>query len=187
LIAEAPEEVFTLAWLIGNLRHRSFGAIMLMLAIIAMVPVGISIPVGLLITVLTVQIILGYRNAILPNRLMIRPLPSRYLRLLEQYLIPLLIHVETAVRPRWPAIVDGTARIAAVAVLLLALILMTVPLPLVNIPVAGAIALIALAQTEHDGLLLSLALAAAIFVLALALVAILGLVDGTEWIFRLRH
>ena len=139
LIAEAPAEAFTLGWLIGNLRQRSFGALILVLAIVALVPVGISIPAGLLIAFLAVQVILGYRNAILPNPLMMRPLPSRYLWLIKDYIIPLLIHLETAVRPRWPAFVDGMLRVAGVAVLLLAVILLTLPLPLVNIPIAGAI------------------------------------------------
>lgn len=187
LIAEAPAEAFTLGWLIGNLRQRSFGALILVLAIVALVPVGISIPAGLLIAFLAVQVILGYRNAILPNHLMMRPLPSRYLWLIKDYIIPLLIHLETAVRPRWPAFVGRMLRVAGVAVLLLAVILLTLPLPLVNIPIAGAIVLIALAQTEQDGLLLVFALAAAAVVFALALVAVLGLVDGAEWIFRVRH
>ena len=40
LIDDAPPDEFTLVWLIGNLPHRSFGAIMLLLAIISLVPVG---------------------------------------------------------------------------------------------------------------------------------------------------
>jgi hypothetical protein len=184
LIGEASPDEFTLAWLIGNLPHRSFGAIMLLLAIISMVPVGISIPAGLLIAVLAVQIILGYPTPIFPRRLMTRPLPSRYLRLLEQYVIPPLKQFETVVRPRWPTVVRGMLRVTGVVVLLLTSILLTFPLPLSNIPVAASIALIALAHTEQDGLLLSIALAAALILFALAFVAGLGLVDGVEWIFR---
>src|SRR5262249_16036837 len=139
------------------------------------------------IAFLAAQVILGYRNAILPNSLMTRPLPSRYLWLITDYIIPLHIHLETAVRPRWPAFVNGMLRVAGVAVILLAVILLTLPLPLVNIPIAGGIVLIALAQTGQDGLLLVFALAAAAVVFALALVAVLELVDGAEWIFRVRH
>jgi hypothetical protein len=61
LIDEAPRDEFTLRWLIGSLPHRSFGAILVFLGVIAMVPV-VSIPAGLLITVLAVQIVLGYRT-----------------------------------------------------------------------------------------------------------------------------
>jgi len=40
---EAPPDHFTLAWLMDRLRKRSFGMIMLRLALVTMVP-GISIP-----------------------------------------------------------------------------------------------------------------------------------------------
>jgi hypothetical protein len=183
LIDEAPPDQFTLSWLIGNLPHRSFGAIMLLLAIIAMVPV-ISIPAGLLIAVLAVQIILGYRTPAFPRSLMTHPLPSRYLRALEQYAIPTLQHVETAVRPRWPALAYGSRRVAGAMVLLLTVILLTFPLPLSNIPPAAVIALIALADTEQDGRLLSVALALAVILLALVFAAIVGLIDGAEWLFH---
>jgi hypothetical protein len=183
LIDEAPADTFTLRWLIGNLPHRSFGAIMLLLAIIAMVPV-ISIPAGLLIAALAVQIILGYRVPIFPHRLMSHPLPSHYLKVLEQYAIPTLTQLETAVRPRWPELLHGTRRLAGVVVLLLTVILLTFPLPLSNIPPAAIIALFALADTEQDGLLLSIALALAVILLALVFAAVLGLVDGAEWLLH---
>jgi hypothetical protein len=183
LIDEAPADEFTLRWLIGNLPHRSFGAIMLLLAIIGMVPV-ISIPAGLLIAVLAVQIILGYRTPEFPRRLMDHPLPSHYLKVIEQYAIPALQHVEKAVRPRWRAPVHGTLRLAGIVMLLLSFIVMAFPFPLSNVPPAAIIALIALAYTEQDGLLLSIALALAFILLALVFAAILGLVDGAEWILR---
>jgi hypothetical protein len=183
LIDEAPRDEFTLRWLIGSLPHRSFGAILVFLAVIAMVPV-VSIPAGLLIAVLAVQIVLGYHTPILPRSLMNRPLPSSYLRSLEQHAIPLLTRLETAVRPRWPTFVHGMLRVTGVVVLLLTVILLTFPLPLSNIPPAAVITLIALADTEQDGLLLSIALVAAVLLLVLAFAAVLGLVDGAEWLMR---
>ncbi len=183
LIDEAPPTEFTLRWLIGNLPHRSFGAMMLLLAIVAMVPV-ISIAAGLLIAVLAVQIILGYRTPRFPSRLMNHPLPSRYLRALEQHAIPLLDKIETVVRPRWPALVQGTLRLVGIVVLLLTVILLTFPLPLSNIPPAAVIALIALGYAEQDGLLLSVALALAVVLLGLVFAAVLGLIDGAEWVLR---
>jgi hypothetical protein len=183
VIDEAPRDEFTLRWLIGSLPHRSFGAILVFLGVLAMVPV-VSIPAGILIAVLAVQIVLGYRTPILPRALMNRPLPSSYLRTLEQRAIPFLTRLETAVRPRWPTYVHGMLRITGVVVLLLTVILLTFPLPLSNIPPAAIITLIALADTEQDGLLLSIALAAAILLLVLAFAAVLGLVDGAEWLLR---
>ena len=45
---EAPTDHFTLGWLMGSLRKRSFGIIMLLLALVAIAP-GLSIVTGLFI------------------------------------------------------------------------------------------------------------------------------------------
>jgi hypothetical protein len=47
---EAPADQFTLGWLMGKLRKRSFGIIMLLLALVATVP-GISYIAGLLLMI----------------------------------------------------------------------------------------------------------------------------------------
>ena len=44
---EAPPDHFTLGWLMGRLHKRSFGLIMLLLAVVAIAP-GVSIVAGLL-------------------------------------------------------------------------------------------------------------------------------------------
>jgi hypothetical protein len=183
IIDEAPLKGFTLEWLINNLPHRSFGAIMLLLAIVAMVPV-VSIAAGLLIAILAVQIVMGYKTPVFPQRLMKRPLPTRYLLPLEHYAIPLLTRLETAVRPRWPALVRASSRLTGVVILLLTFVLLTFPFPLSNIPPAAIIALIALAESERDGLLLSAALTLGVVLLVLVFAAVLGLIDGAEWILR---
>ncbi|MBV8509982.1 MAG: exopolysaccharide biosynthesis protein, partial [Xanthobacteraceae bacterium] len=183
IIDEAPLKGFTLEWLINNLPHRSFGAIMLLLAIVAMVPV-VSIAAGLLIAILAVQIVMGYKTPVFPQRLMKRPLPTRYLLPLEHYAIPLLTRLETAVRPRWPALVRASSRLTGVVILLLTFVLLTFPFPLSNIPPAAIIALIALAESERDGLLLTAALTLGAVLLVLVFAAVLGLIDGAEWILR---
>jgi hypothetical protein len=183
IIDEAPLKGFTLEWLINSLPHRSFGAIMLLLAIVAMVPV-VSIAAGVLIAILAVQIVLGYKTPVFPQRLMKRPLPTRYLLPLEHYAIPLLTRLETAVRPRWPALVRASSRLTGVVILLLTFVLLTFPFPLSNIPPAAIIALIALAESERDGLLLSAALTLGVVLLVLVFAAVLGLIDGAEWILR---
>jgi hypothetical protein len=183
VIDEAPLQGFTLEWLISSLPHRSFGAIMLLVAIVAMVPV-VSIAAGLLLAILALQIVMGYKTPVFPRVLMKRPLPTRYLLPLEHYAIPLLTRLETAVRPRWPALVRASSRLTGLVILLLTFVLLTFPFPLSNIPPAAVIALIALAESERDGLLLSAALTLGVVLLVLVFAAVLGLIDGAEWILR---
>jgi hypothetical protein len=165
LLKEAPADYFTLDWFIGHLPKRSFGVILLFLALIAILPV-ISIPARILIIVLTFQIIAGYHSPALPRRWMTRPLPSRYLLKLEHHVIPLLEHLEMAVRPRWPLILNGTRRIAAFVALLLTLLSLLAPLPLSNVPPSLISVLMALSYIEHDGMLLTVAFTAAFVLLA---------------------
>ena len=55
---EAPADHFTLGWLMGRLRKRSFGIIMLLLALVATVP-GISYIAGLLLMIPAFEMIAG--------------------------------------------------------------------------------------------------------------------------------
>jgi hypothetical protein len=67
----------------GHLRKRSFGMIMLLLALVAMVP-GISIVAGLLLMIPAFQMLAGRPAPIFPRRIANRPLPTRHLAALVQ-------------------------------------------------------------------------------------------------------
>jgi hypothetical protein len=157
LIDQAPKDVFTLAWLFGTLPKNSFGVILLFLALIALLPV-ISIPARLLILVLILQIIVGYRAPVLPEKLVKKRLPSSYLILLNRHAISALRLLERFVRPRWPLFLVIVRRPTAVIALILTILSLLAPLPFSNVPPAIVSILISLAYIEHDGLLLSIAL-----------------------------
>jgi hypothetical protein len=55
---EAPRDHFTLGWLMSSLSKRSFGVIMLLLALVALAP-GVSIVAGLLLMIPAFQMIAG--------------------------------------------------------------------------------------------------------------------------------
>ena len=55
---EAPTDYFTIGWLMGSLRKRSFGIIMLSLALVTMAP-GVAIVAGLLLMIPALQMIAG--------------------------------------------------------------------------------------------------------------------------------
>lgn len=167
LIREAPEDYFTLQWLISHLPARSFGVILLFLALISILPV-ISIPARLLILVLIGQIILGYPAPALPQKLLLRRLPSKHLRHLERRAIPSLERLEMVLRPRWRYPLMISRRFVALIAMLLTLLSLLSPLPFSNVPPAIISIMIALAYIEHDGLMLTAALIAALATLALA-------------------
>ena len=61
LLEDAPPGRFTLEWLLDRLHERSFGIIMLVLALLATSPLGSVVP-GLVLLILSLQMIAGRQN-----------------------------------------------------------------------------------------------------------------------------
>ena len=181
---EAPPDYFTLGWLMGRLHKRSFGLIMLLLAVVAIAP-GVSIISGLLLMIPAFQMIAGQHMPVFPRRIAVRPLPTRHLAALVQRAVPVLRYLEKLIHPRWPTPLDATKRLVGVGVVLLNITLLFTPVPLSNVVPALVIALISLAYLEEDGLLLSIALLAGVIVLTVESAAVWETILGAKWIFGL--
>jgi hypothetical protein len=184
LLDEAPADHFTLDWLISSLPERSFGIVMLLLAVLAMVPVGSIVP-GLLLVILAAQMTAGRQGPVFPRRIAARPLPTRHLVRMGRQPILVLKYLERVIRPRWPMPFGATKRVIGVAVLLLTSLVLLAPLPLSNVPPAADIALISLAYIEEDGVLLTIGLLVALILLAIASAAVWGAVVSAIWIGRI--
>jgi len=178
---EAPTDYFTLGWLMGSLRRRSFGIIMLLLAVVAVAP-GASIVAGMLLMIPAYQMIVDHPAPIFPRRIATHPLPTRHFAALVQRAVPVLRYLEKVIHPRWPTPIEATKRLVGAVVMILSTSLVFIPIPLSNVVPALAIALISLAYLEEDGLLLSIALLLAVIVLMAELMAVWETVLGAKWI-----
>jgi hypothetical protein len=183
LLDDAPADQFTLAWLLGHLHRRSFGFIMLLLALVAMLP-GISYVAGLLLAVPALEMIAGRVAPVFPRRIATRPLPTRHLAGVVRRAIPVLRYLEKAIHPRWHTPLEVTKRVVGVAVLLLTALLLLAPLPMIQVVPALVVVLISLAYLEEDGVLLLIALLIAVALLAITGVAVWKMVAGAVWIGR---
>jgi hypothetical protein len=181
---EAPTDHFTLGWLMGRLHKRSFGLILLLLALVAIAP-GVSIVAGLPLMIPAFQMIVGQHMPVFPRCIAVRSLPTRHLAVLVQRAIPVLRYLEKLIPPRWPTPLEATKRLVGAVVVLLNFTLLFTPLPLSNVVPALVIALISLAYLEEDGLLLAVALLASVIVLTVELVAVWETILGAKWIFGL--
>ena len=148
-----------------SLHKRSFGIIVLLLALVAIAP-GFSIVAGLLLMIPAFQMIMGKAAPVFPHRIATHPLPARYLAAVLQRSVPVLRYLEYVVHPRWHTPIEATKRIVGAAVFLLSVTLVFFPLPLSNVVPALAIALLSLAYLEEDGVLLLIALLTAVIILA---------------------
>ena len=181
---EAPADHFTLGWLMGSLRKRSFGIIMLLLSVVAIAP-GASIVAGVLLLIPAFQMIAGRPAPVFPPFIAARPLPTRHLAALVQRAVPALRYLEKVIHPRWPTPFEATKRLVGVVVAILSTSLVFIPIPLSNVIPALVIALISLAYLEEDGLLLSIALLNAVIVMAVEVIAVWEAVVGAKWIIGL--
>ena len=177
--ATRAEEV-TLEWLLRGLGDRSFGIILLLLALLGVLP-GVSVVAGLLLPVPAWQMLRGHAGPVFPHAVATRPIAAARLTRLVRGVVPMLRLLETVIRPRWPTPFGATKRVVGGTVLLLGLGLL-VPLPLSNVPPAAAIALIAFAYLERDGLLLCAALLIALATLALAAGLAWEALSTTGWV-----
>jgi len=180
---DAPTENFTLEWLVRGLHKRSFGIIILVLAVVAIAP-GISIVAGLLIMVPAFQMITGQHAPVFPRRIAAHPFPTRHLAALVQRAVPLLKYLKRIIHPRWHTPLRATKVVVGAIILMLSAAMVFSPIPFSNVVPALVIALIALAYLEEDGVLLSIALLAAVIVLAIAMGAVWETVRGAEWMSR---
>lgn len=184
LLDEAPADHFTLDWLVASLRRRSYGMLMLVLALLAIAP-GVSFVAGLLLMIPAFQMIAGRSAPAFPRRIAARPLPTRYLGAVVRRAVPVLKRIEKMIHPRWHTPFEATKRLVGAVVLILSVPLVAAPIPLGNVVPALVIALISLAYLEEDGVMLSVALLAAVIVLTVMSVAVWGAVLGAKSIIGL--
>lgn len=180
LLDETSPERVTLAWLIGRLRERSFGIVLLLLALVGMLPT-VATFTGLVMLIPAWQMIRARAHPVFPNFIERRSLSARGIARLIARITPLLRWLERFSYPRWPTPFQATKRMVGGVVLLLALSLQS-PLPFSQIVPNFVVILIAFAFLEADGLLLTVALLLALVSIAFTAATIWGTVIAAGWL-----
>jgi hypothetical protein len=176
LMRQAPAGETTLVWIVAHLRDRSFGIVMLLIGILALVP-GISPLAGVLLAWPAIQMMLGHEGPVLPGPVARRRFSTdRLVRVLARA-ARFLARLERLVQPRWTLPFETTKRIVGFIILLLGISLLA-PIPFSQVIPAAVIILLAFAWLEEDGLLLILALVAALISIAVTAGAIWGTVEA---------
>jgi hypothetical protein len=183
LLTEAPPDHVTLGWILMRLDERSFGLLMLLLALFALMP-GLSTFIGIVLTVPAVQMILARHSPVLPRFVAERRVRTERLAWLIRRTLPVLRWLERLIRPRWPTPFETTKRVVGGIILLLSLTLVG-PIPLSHIIPSLTIMLVAVAYLEEDGVMLCIALAVAVSSLAVTAATVWATVEGIEFIDRL--
>lgn len=149
-----PHDQVPLGQLIRRLRRRSFGGILMVLGVIALVP-GVATLAGLAMLIPGTQMLLGYRAPLLPRFIRRREIRRDRLRALGDKVLPWLQRMERYVRPRWLGVTQAAPFTKLIGLLVICLALIIVlPLPLSNGPPAIALLTLSLGLLERDGLLM---------------------------------
>jgi hypothetical protein len=183
LLGDAPPDRVTLGWLIARLGNRSFGIVLLLLAMLGMLP-GVSALAATLLMVAALQMALARRGPIFTRRVAAFPFKTQRVVGMIRRTVPVLHYLERFIRPRWPTPFEATKRAVGIVVILLGLSMLA-PVPLSNVPPAILVALIAFAYLEEDGALLCAALGAALLLLAIVATLVWQTLSLAPWLLRL--
>jgi len=183
LLEEAPSGHVSLGWVIERLGARSFGLLMFLLALVALVP-GLSGLIGVLLMIPAFQMIMARRAPVLPRFISRRQIPTARLARLILRVVPLLRRAERLFKPRWPTPFETTRRVVGAVIMLLGVTLIE-PVPFSHVIPSLVIMLVAIAYLEEDGVMLCVALAVALASLAITVAGIWGTVAGVNFLDRL--
>ncbi len=164
LLAGLEGEKVAVGWVVDRLGSRSFGVIILLMALPNIIPQipGMSTVFGLLIMLPAMQLVLGLRQMWLPSYLANIKLPTGKVASVVILAIPWVEKFEKLVKPRLIFFtVPPMENIIGALVLLLGFILF-LPIPGGNWLPAMACCLFALGMLERDGFFTLMGLAAAI-------------------------
>jgi len=180
LMTDAPGDTVSIAWLLEALRERSFGLVLLLMGLLALVPGGSTI-VGVLLIYPAVQMILARQAPSLPGFIATRHISTARMAKVSLRAAAFLQWIETFSKPRWQTPFQATKRLVGVIVLLLAPTLVW-PFPFSHVIPALVIVLLSLAYLEEDGVLLCAALGSALVSLAITGLTIWAGIRVTDWL-----
>jgi hypothetical protein len=183
LLSEAPAGHVSFGWIMERLEERSFGILMFLLAVTALVP-GLSTFIGVLLAIPAYQMIVARHSPALPRFAAARRFPTQRFAQAVRRIAPLLRRAERLIRPRWQTPFKTTKRVVGIVILLLGVSLIA-PLPFGHVLPAFVIMLVALAYLEEDGVMLCIALAFALVSLSITAMEAWGAIAGIEFLDRL--
>lgn len=174
-----PEDKVSFGQMVDALGERSFGLLLMVLALPNCIPFpgvpGVSFITGMAIFFISIQLIMAKDEPALPAWLSRKSFSRGQLSRFIVKTSPMLRWLEKPIRPRLPSVVVGFGeRLIGVVAVIHALTL-ALPIPMGNLPQAVALILLALALTELDGLMAIFGYLASIAAIAWLIAVVLGL------------
>lgn len=155
LLKDAPPDRISVGWIAAQLESRSFGFLMLVLALAGLAP-GIASVSGFLLAIPSLQMIAGRQTLALPQFLAVRSAATPGFAKWVRRMIPVFAAIERVVPASAHARLARATRLIGVIDLVLAIAII-MPVPFAYIPPTLAIIAISFAQIEDSVALLAIA------------------------------
>ena len=153
ILDDLHEENIKIGFVLNQFRRRSFGGILIILVMIALIPV-ISFFAGIIILLLGLQMLVGLHAPIVPKFIRQRTIQVDNLRSVIDKSVPILEKIEQYVKPRWLFLTfPPMSYLVGLIVIGLACVLI-LPLPFSNLPPAIALLILSIGLLERDGLMI---------------------------------
>ena len=182
-----PEDRVSFGRILDELGERSFGLLLIVLALPNCIPFpgvpGVSFVTGMAILYISIQLILARDEPALPAWLNRKSFSRGQLSHFIAQTNPLLRWLEKPIRPRLSPLVAGSGERIIGLVALVHAITLALPIPMGNLPQGIALILLALALIELDGLMAIFGYLASIAAIAWLSAVVLGLGKIAHTIF----
>ena len=174
-----PEDPISFGRILDELGERSFGLLLIVLALPNCIPFpgvpGVSFVTGMAILYISIQLILARGEPALPAWLNRKSFSRGQLSHFIVKTNPLLRWLEKPIRPRLSPLVAGSGERIIGLVALVHAITLALPIPMGNLPQGIALILLALALIELDGLMAIFGYLASVAAIAWLSAVVLGL------------
>jgi hypothetical protein len=174
-----PEDRVTFGEMLDVLGERSFGLLLILMAVPNLLPFpgvpGVSFVTGMAILYIALQLMLATNEPALPAWIRAKSFTRGQLSRFIVKTSPFLRWLEKPIRPRWTPVVAGSGERLIGFVALIHAVTLALPIPMGNLPQAVALILFALALLELDGLMAVLGYLASIAAFAWLTAVVLGL------------
>lgn len=181
LSAESGPEGLTIREVLDRLDERSFGLLIVILAIPCLVPGLYGVPqvVGLVILLLAAQILIGRHEPWLPGAMLDRRISKGWLKTMADFADKRLRWTERVSRPRFKVLATGPGERLAAAFMIVATL--TIVIPFTNTVPSVALTLLAVGLIQRDGLFVGAGAALTTAWLGFLLAIPIGLYLGAGW------
>ncbi len=154
LLKRSQEASLTLGNILASLGDKSFGLCLMLLALPSSLPVyGLSIPLGVLMMVLGLQMALGMRSPLIPERARKLKIKITFIQKVLHTSERVLAMLERYLQPRYSVMFQGLPYRAMGVLVFVMAFLVFLPLPLTNTFPGLLIFILGASLSQDDGLI----------------------------------